>query len=486
MPDEFDNESRSPDDHDAVERILEEMDIEMDPELREALKSGQVKTDVVRVESASSVRRNMEIEKSLESLRESLNLVEHNLMMVDEFIEKIERDIVPVILKFLMTLKGDMVALKESVIGRSRRRTKTNLQLMFIEKDVTPIVEEEFGKVEGKLTTDMSEPILHKIRDIVEGIKSVLQNAFQEMAILKSAVDDYTQRSSSEIEYLQTELVRKPMPETTSQLIEKLDQMERRVAELERDLTMAHEKLKNREIEIAGLQDQLAVANGRVSELEATIAKLRAEPVIDMTQIAELRQQIKALETTRDLLEEKVAAAQAETEEALKVGADLRAEIAARDLKIKDLDAKIRQMAAELEHDKERLADLEQLRAKLRSYESGDQAREALRIKTELARISAAHERLVRDHEITKRELAQAKRTIENYVKLMNVTEKTQAYLTVADVGEMTIRELARFVGVSPAVVMKWAEDYERLGLAKIVDDKIVITEATTDNATES
>ena len=52
----------------------------------------------------------------------------------------------------------------------------------------------------------------------------------------------------------------------------------------------------------------------------------------------------------------------------------------------------------------------------------------------------------------------------------MGSTEKTKAFLTIESNEQMTLREIARAFGVAPATVMKWAEDFERLGIAKIID----------------
>ncbi len=486
MPEEFDDETPSHDESQVVDKMLDELGV--DPELKEELiESGRLKSDVVRVESARDVRRNMEIEKSYETLKESMNLLEHNLMMIDEAIDRVERDVVPIVLTFLVNLKGSLVSLKETIIGRSRRKAKTNLQLTFIENDVAPIVEEEFGIVEGTLTSGMSEPLLEKVKDIVEGLKSVLQNSLQELSTLKSSVGDYTQRTLTELEFLQTELIKKPQETIPKETMDHLETLERRVEELQRDLNIALEKLANREEQIRALQDQLAVEKARVEALESRISTMKAAPAADTAQIAELRQQLKAAEAAKELLEEKLSAAKNETEEAVRVGSELRAEIAQRDLKIEDLTVKIHQLNAELERNKERLTEIDELRAKLRSYESGDIVRETARLKSELERVSASHERTARDYEAIKQELATAKRTIDTFTKLMNTAEKTKAFLTVADVGEMTIRELARFIGVSPAVVTKWAESYEELGIAKIVDDKVVVIgpENNTSGSTE-
>ena len=118
---------------------------------------------------------------------------------------------------------------------------------------------------------------------------------------------------------------------------------------------------------------------------------------------------------------------------------------------------------------------MEELRARVRSYESGDKARELERIKTEFERISAANERLTSDFEETKNKLQHAEETMDGYMSLMDSTEKTKAFLMVEEHGEMSIREIARSLGVAPAIVMKWAEEFQTLGIAWVVDGTTLV-----------
>ncbi|MFW9843740.1 MAG: hypothetical protein ACFFEV_04125, partial [Candidatus Thorarchaeota archaeon] len=111
----------------------------------------------------------------------------------------------------------------------------------------------------------------------------------------------------------------------------------------------------------------------------------------------------------------------------------------------------------------------------LRSYESGDKARELERIKTELERATANLERITADHDDVKAKLVTAEETIEGYMGLMDSTEKTKAFLMVEDNGEMPIREIARALGVAPAIVMKWAEEFQTLGIAWVVDGTTLV-----------
>ena len=68
-----------------------------------------------------------------------------------------------------------------------------------------------------------------------------------------------------------------------------------------------------------------------------------------------------------------------------------------------------------------------------------------------------------------------AEETIEGYMGLMDSTEKTKAFLMVEDNGEMSIREIARALGVAPAIVMKWAEEFQTLGIAWVVDGNTLV-----------
>jgi len=58
---------------------------------------------------------------------------------------------------------------------------------------------------------------------------------------------------------------------------------------------------------------------------------------------------------------------------------------------------------------------------------------------------------------------------------LMDSTEKTKAFLMVEEHGEMPIREIARALGVAPAIVMKWAEEFQTLGIAWVIDGTTLV-----------
>ena len=138
-------------------------------------------------------------------------------------------------------------------------------------------------------------------------------------------------------------------------------------------------------------------------------------------------------------------------------------------------EALFRELEEEMGSTGERLAEMEELRARARSYESGDKARELERIKTELERTTANHERMTADHADNKVKLTKAQDTIDGYMGLMDSTEKTKAYLMVEEHGEMAIREIARSLGVAPAIVMKWAEEFQTLGIAWVIDGSTLV-----------
>ncbi|UCE09514.1 MAG: helix-turn-helix domain-containing protein [Candidatus Thorarchaeota archaeon] len=460
---------------DVVDDMLSELGV--DEEMKEELiASGRLKSDAVRVESADEVRRRIDIEKSMERLRDSLNLVERKLMTIDETTDRIERDLIPVILSFLVGLKGNLVNIRDTIAARSKSRAKTALQSTYVESEVKPIIEEEFAGIEASLTSGMSEPVLEKVRDITDGLKAALKVTVEELTTLKGSVDDFTQRSSTEVEFLAKQLALKPKVETPKEVAEELKAIQRKVEELERELGIANQKLETRESNIKGLQDEIARTKAQNEEMESTIAALRGTPT-DTAQVAELRQKIKALEASRELLEEKVKEANKAEEEIRSRGSQLRGEIDQKDIQIGDLRGRIRQLEEDISKTADKLAEVEDLRARLRSYEAGDQARETARIKAELERVGAAHERLTNDHTETLERLRVAESMRDAYLAIMKISDKTKAYLTVQDQGSMTIRELARSLGVSPATVTTWAEDYERLGIAKIIDGTTIVVD---------
>ena len=174
-----------------VDELLEELGVD-DSLKKELIDSGRLQTDVFMVESAEQVRRRLEIERSAERLRDSLVLLERNMMNVDATIDRVERDLVPVVLSFLVGLKGNLVNIRTTIIGRSKRRAKTNLQAAYVETEVKSIVEEEFEKVEETLTTGMSAPIMEKVKDITDGLKGSMKTTFEEMTTLKTSGGTHT------------------------------------------------------------------------------------------------------------------------------------------------------------------------------------------------------------------------------------------------------------------------------------------------------
>ncbi|MFX0108770.1 MAG: hypothetical protein ACFE7R_10820, partial [Candidatus Hodarchaeota archaeon] len=329
-----------------VDDLLEELGV--DDELKQQLvESGRMQTDVLMVESADQVRRRMEIEKSGERMRDSIILLERNIMTVDSTVDRVERDLVPVVLSFLVGLKGNLVNLRTTIVGTSKRRAKTNLQHTFIETEVEGIVEEEFEKVEETLTSGMSAPIMEKVKDITDGLKAALKTTQEELTTLKGGVDDFTQRSSTEVEFLSKELLMKPRVQVPTEVAEKTKALERRVEELTRDLQVSEEKLKNREDEIESFRQNVIELKTKNEYLEETITQLKASPSVDPNVLSELRQNVKSLETSRDLLTEKLKTTEASLDEAEKVKANQKEFIALKEIEVADLAAQVKNLETE-------------------------------------------------------------------------------------------------------------------------------------------
>lgn len=472
-----DRMSKEPNDIDALKRrsdvvdeLLEELGVD-DKLKQELVDSGRLHTDRFMVESAEQVRRRMEIESSAERLRDSLLLLERNLSTVDSTVDRVERDLVPVVLSFLVGLKGNLVNLKSTVIGRSKRRAKTNLQATYIDTEVKNIVDEEFAKVEDTLTTDMSTPIMDKMRDIVEGMRSTVKTTYSELTTLKAAIDDFTQRATTEVEFLAKELIMKPKEATPESVNKLLRDLERAKTELERDLKVSEEKLANREEKIESIQTDLAKAKLKADTLEEQIASMKSTTTVDAGVVAELRQSVKSLEAARDLLTQKVREAEERADEAelrINEGKDL---VARKDLEIGDLTRKVQLLESEVEKANEHLSQIDELRTRLRSHESGDKVRELERTASELERANATLERTQADYAEMKSMLEYTKNRLQGYLGLMEATEKTKGFLMIEETTTLTLRDIANSLGVSPATVSKWAEDYQRLGIVKIHPD---------------
>ncbi|MFW9800675.1 MAG: helix-turn-helix domain-containing protein [Candidatus Thorarchaeota archaeon] len=470
MSKEPDKEPSGTDRARVVDELLEELGV--DDELKqELIDSGRLTTDVFMVESAEQVRRRMEIERSAERLRDSLVLLERNMSTAENTVDRVERDLVPVVLSFLVGLKGNLVNMRTTIVDKSRRGARTNLQAEYVDSQVRSIVNDEFEKVEETLTTGMSAPVMEKIRDITEGLKMAMKTTYEELTTLKSTVDDFTQRATTEVEFLARELLMKPKEATPEEVTKKVKELERQTEELSRDLKLAEEKLQNREARVVELQEDLKQAKTREEGLEETVTSLKAAPQVDKTALAELRQNVKSLEAARDLLTEKVNDAERRVDEAESKAGEQRELVAKKDIEIGDLKTQIGQLEADIEKNREEILEVDDLRARLRSYESGDQTRELERVKSDFERATASLERLTNDYNSTLAKLTITQQKLEGYLDLMDVTEKTKAFMMVEEHREMSVREIARSLGVSPATVSKWIEDYQKLGLVNIKDD---------------
>ena len=457
-----------------VDKLLDDLGVDEDMK-QELVESGRISVDVFKVESADQVRRHMEMDKSTERLRESIRQVERNVMGIDSTIDRIERDIIPVVLSFLVTLKGNLVNLRGSIVGRSKRKAKMDLQRTFVEADVKEIIEDEFGKIEESLTSEVSTPILEKVRDVTDGLRETIKTSMMELATLKARIDDYYQRTSNEIEFLTKELSMKPKAETPKEVEQKLKTLERRVVELQRDLGVSEQRLQNRESEIVTLQETLAAAKKQNESLEETVTRLKAAPTADPQAIAQLRQTITTLEASRDVMMGKLKEAETRADDAESKSQEQRSTIAKKELEIQDFQTKTHHLEDEIIKMKERLEEFDDLKAKVRDYESGDRQREMDRIATELDRLQASHDRMSQEYQEAKAAQIATQHRIDSYLGLMRGTEKTMAFLMVEETGEMTIKKIASSLGISPAGVRKWAQDFEKLGIAHVVDDKKIV-----------
>ncbi len=467
-------EKKPPGDKSVVDELLTELGV--DDEMRQELvDSGRMTSDVMRVESADQVRRRIEINKSVERLQDSIGLLERNIMTVDGSIDRIERDLVPVVLSFLVGLKGNLVSMRGDIVSRSKRAAKTNLQVTYIDNDVKPIVDEEFHKVEESLTSGMSTPILEKVRDLTESLKESMKVTYEELTNLKANIDDFTQRSSTEVEFLSSELGMKPKMEVPKEIADKMKVLERRIDEITQELSISQQKVETREAEVESLRKDNASLKVVNEEIEEELARLKATPQADVEVISELRSTVKSLEASRDLLQEKVSEVETRANAAGQKAKLYSDEIAKKDLELGDVKTKVRQLEDEKVKTATRLGEMEEIRARLRSFESGDKARELERLKTEFERATANLARATSDLEETKAKLAHTQETLEGYLDLMDSTEKTKAFLMVEEHGEMSIREIARSLGVAPAIVMKWADEFQTLGIAWVVDGQTLV-----------
>lgn len=462
------------DEGEMIDKLLIELGVD-EAMKRKLIESGRLSKDIFKVESAEQVRRRIEMEKSSERVQDSLHLIERDMTTIDTGIDRIERDLVPVVLSFLVGLKGNLVALRGNIVTRSKKQAKTNLQAQYIDTEVRQIVDESFGKVESTLTAEMASPILEKLRELTEGLKGSLKLTTEELTNLKASLDDLTQRSSTEVEFLTKELTMKPRLEVPKEVSDQLKAMERQIEELKRDFDLSEQRVKNRESEVSALQQELSVTKARSGELEDRVARLRSGPVTDSATLVELRQNIRSLQASQGVLEEKLSEEARRYEESETKVKQYASDLARTELNLQDALARIQELVDEINRSRERLAEIDDLESRIRTYESGDKMRELDRIKTELDRTSASLQRLSSDHSEALETLAYLQKRLDGYLGLMQSTEKTRAFLMLEETGELAVREIARSLGIAPATAMKWAEDFQRLGIARLVDGKTLV-----------
>ncbi|MBD3407696.1 MAG: hypothetical protein GF411_16380 [Candidatus Lokiarchaeota archaeon] len=456
-----------------VGKLLAELGVDDDMK-QELVDSGRLSGDVFRVESADQVRRRIEIEKSGDRLRETLHLVERSLISTEETVDSIERDIIPVVLSFLVGLKGKLVNLRNSVIQKGKKQAKTALQANYVDNQIREIMETEFEVIESSLTSGMSTPVLQKVRDVAEELKQSVRSTYDDLSNLKSNFDDYLQKSVTEMEFLAKALSMKPRVEVPKEIEEDMKALQRTNEELKRDLELSRQKLENRESDIQRLRVDLSTSKLRIDSLEDQLADAKSTPT-DMADISELRMKIKSIEASRDLLSQKVNEAEDRAEKAKAEARLAKAELDKRDLTIAEVNTRIRQLEEEIEESKKLQSRVDDLKSQIRTLESGDQVRELGRTKTELERAKANLDRMSKEYVEMRHKLDHTLARIDSYMGVMQNTEKTKAFLMVEETGELSIREVARSVGVSPAVVRTWAEDFQKLGIADLVDDTTLV-----------
>lgn len=462
------------DEAEMIDKLLAELGVD-EPLKRKLMESGRLSKDIFRVESAEQVRRQIEIEKGVQRVQDSLHLMERDMTTIDSAIDRIERDLVPVVLSFLVGLKGNLVTLKGNIVTKSKKQAKTNLQASYIDTEVRQIVDESFGKIESTLTADMASPILERLRELTEGLKGSLKLATEELTNLKASLDDMTQKSSTEVEFLTKELTMKPRMEIPKEVSDQVKTLERRIEELKRDLDLSGQKVKNRENQVSTLQQDLANAKARNDDLQDAVARLRSGPITDSATMVELRQNVRSLETSQEVLQEKLGEASKRNDELEGKAKQYASDLARTELNLQDALTRIEELADGMNKSKERLAEIDDLESRVRAYESGDKMRELDRVKTELDRTSAALQRLTADHSESLETLSYLQKKLDGYLGLMQSSEKTKAFLMLEENLELPIREIARSLGVAPAVVTKWAEDFQRLGIAKLADGKTLV-----------
>ncbi len=471
-----DEERFSKDDQvEVVDKLLNELGVDDDMR-KDLMDSGRISSDLLKVASSEQVRRRMEIEKSISRLRDSLNLLERNVTQIESSIDRIERDLIPVVLSFLVSLKGNLVNIRNTVIDESKRQAKTNLQATFADTTVRKLVEDKFTPLEQSLSSDMSAPIMEKVREITDGFKDFLKLTVDEMTNLKASVEDFTQRTSTELEFLTKELSMKPKVEVPKEIQEELTTLKRKAEQLQHELDLSLQKLENREAEIIALQTNLAATQLRKDNLEESLESLRKAPTSDPAALTELRQKIKTMEAQEDLLQKEMTSLKQTAQVKDESIANLKSSLAQKELECADYKQKISALESEIGGISTKDGEIDELRARVRALESGDTVRELDRMRAEVDRLKASNDRLANDHTQMKQSKDYTEARLDGYIAVMGSAEKTKAFLILEDNKEISLSELRKSLGVSPAIVTQWADDFVKLGIARLEDDRLILS----------
>jgi len=448
-----------------ISDLLDELEVPED--LKAEIKTGKIKQKFIKTESVDVARYKLDLDKASGKLRSSPEPYLDISKNLNKLSEHLEVDIVPVLLKFYVTLKGELSVVKESILTRAKSRAKMSLIKMFIDKDLSYIIDDEFSNIESKSGSEVLEPVLNQVRDVADKLKKYDREIRNNVAEQQRTIEAYIGTVLSVVDDI-------------SKLVENIDVVELQKQLRERDgiiealrteLSTKNMQLKAREKEIENLKARINELQARVDELEENMASGEA---ITPGYVSELREKVRALEASRSLLMSKYEDALKHIEESESEIKELSDALAHKKIELEDALYRIRSLESEIEELRKRLAKVTELEDEIKKLKSRDLTHLLELKEQDLNVMKIQLERATKERDEYKQELDELKARMEKLDLLIERDAKTMAYKVLEKQKQSTIRDLARPLGVSPSTVRTWMNEFQTLGLVKYIDDNTV------------
>ncbi len=448
-----------------ISELLDELDVPED--LRSELKSGKITPKIIKTENVGVARYKLELDSASGKLRSSPNNYLEISKQLNKLSEHLEVDIVPILLKFYVTLKGELSVAKESILTRARSRAKMSLIKMFIDKDLAYIIDDEFSNIESKSGSEVLEPVLNQVRDVADKLKKSDREIRNNVAEQQRIIEAYIGIVLSVVDDISKLVENTDVVELQKQLRER----EGVIEALRSEISAKNMQLKAREEEIEKLKAHVNELQARIDDLEKTLTSGEA---ITPGYVSELREKVRALEASRSLLMSKYEDALKHIEESETEIKELSDALAQKKIELEDSVYRIRSLEKEIEELRNRLSKVTDLEEEIKRLKSRDLTHLLELKEQDLNVMKIQLERASKERDEYKQELDEVKARLERLDLLIERDAKTMSYKVLEKQKRSTIRDLARPLGVSPSTVRIWMNEFQSLGLVKFIDDNTV------------